>query len=97
MDAVATIVTDLVATRQHLPKLLNVVHPHPVPWRQVFHFINTSLGQQPFPVVPYDEWMQSVEAVAAQSNPQDLERIVSTLPRSLKVSRIDARLLVAGR
>lgn len=79
MDAVATTITDLVISQQHLPQLLNVVHTRPVAWRDVFRAVNASLGHQPFPVVPYDEWVQLVEKIAAQGKPQDLERVVSPL------------------
>lgn len=77
MDGVTAAVMDLVKSHRPWPVLVNAVHPHPVQWNEIFNCINRRLGQDPCPVVPYKDWLQAVETIAAQGTPADLERVVS--------------------
>lgn len=76
MDGVTAAVIDLVKSDCPWPMLVNAVHPYPVQWREVFGCINDQLAE-PLPVVPYKDWLQVVETIAAQGAPADLERVVS--------------------
>ena len=44
MDALASIVVDVVLETEKLPTTLNVVHPHRATWRNVLNGVNTALG-----------------------------------------------------
>ena len=81
MDAVAETVLDLIVSEAQPAPLLNVVHPRPSPWHEVYANVNEALGAH-LPFVPYHEWISKLEALAITATPQDLERIVSLLRRS---------------
>lgn len=82
MDAVANIVRDLVITETQLPILLNAVHPHPIPWKQVMNDINSCLFDRPLAVVPYSQWVEELVRVARNATAEGIERVVSSSLRS---------------
>jgi hypothetical protein len=75
VDAVASAILDLVLSTDEAPKLLNVVHPHAVTWRETFDAINSVLGQN-LPFVPYTDWVGQVKARSIDASQQTLETIV---------------------
>jgi hypothetical protein len=75
VDAVASAILDLVLSTEEPPKLLNVVHPHAVTWRETFDAINSALGQN-LPFVPYTDWVEQVKARSIDASQQTLETIV---------------------
>jgi hypothetical protein len=75
VDAVASAILDLVMSTEEPPKLLNVVHPHAVTWRETFDAINSALGQN-LPFVPYTDWVEQVKARSIDASQQTLETIV---------------------
>lgn len=76
MDAVASIVLDLVLSRQPEPRLVNVVHPQPTPWDTIIKQINNFAGAN-LPTIPYAEWLNKLEAHGKDSSSQILVTIVS--------------------
>lgn len=77
MDAVARAVVDVVLGRE-APELINVVHPRPAKWSDVFGAMQAELGVT-LPFVPFDEWVKRLEAVADNASASDLEKIVGSL------------------
>lgn len=75
MSAVATAVRDAVVATERLPTVLNVVHPRPVPWKEVVKDLNAALGGK-LEVVPFGEWLKAVEKVAVSPTAKDLQNIV---------------------
>ena len=89
MDALSSAVVDVILTTGPLPRLLNVIHPHPVAWRDIFNAINKASGAS-LPFVPYSEWLTRLEEVATQETSQEVfEQIVSHLD-SLCISLFSA-------
>ena len=88
MDAVANAVIDLVVGRE-VPELINVAHPRPVKWGDVFGAMQAELGAT-LPYIPTDAWVKRLEAIADNVSASDLERIVgaylSSYSRTLKPS-----------
>lgn len=80
MDAVATAVTEMVLSTEYLPPLVNVSHPRPVTWHEVFTNINSSFKDTPLQIVPLDDWLQRLQAVSDEDASVDLQRIVSAHP-----------------
>lgn len=78
MDAVANVVKDLVLSEQRPPKLVNVVHPHPVPFRTVIEGFKASLGQS-IKIVAFNQWIHEVEGIAERGKAEDLDRVVCSL------------------
>lgn len=76
VDAVAGIVRDIVVSKEPVPKTVNVSHPRPVLWNEVFKLINDALGAH-LPMVPYAQWLEKVEALNQNPTPQTLEDVVS--------------------
>lgn len=76
MDAVAETVLDLIVSKEEPAPLLNVVHPRPVLWHDVYANVDAALGTH-LPFVPYDVWISKLEALSANATPKDLEDIVS--------------------
>lgn len=78
LDAVASVFTDLVVSNDSLPPLMNLTHPRPIAWRELFGYVNGAL-KTPLRVAPYDEWLAAVEAAAATGKPADIADVVCRL------------------
>lgn len=78
MSAVASAVRDVVVSAEPLPPLLNVVHPYPVPWHAVMADLKAAIGSD-LPIVPYSEWLKSLEEVAASPSAKDMQLVVRRL------------------
>ena len=77
MDALASIVVDVVLETEKLHTTLNVVHPHRATWRNVLNGVNTALGAH-LPFIPYKDWLSKLEEFAATEDSQEyLDKIVS--------------------
>ena len=76
MDAVAGTVLDLIVSAEPAPSVINVVHPHPVPWSTIFSGVKSAL-RSPIPFVTFREWLAKLEVVAQQPTPTQLEAVVS--------------------
>ena len=77
MDALASIIVDLVLSDDKLPLLLNVVHPTRAPWEDVIKGVNVA-ARADLPFISYKQWLTRLEEFAAQSGSQELlEKIVS--------------------
>ncbi|KAJ3555784.1 hypothetical protein NM688_g2384 [Phlebia brevispora] len=74
MDAVANIVLDLIVSEEKPAPLLNVVHPRPVPWNEVYSAVNDALDTR-LPFVPYHVWISKLEALSVTATPEDLDHI----------------------
>lgn len=75
MDALAGAVVDLVVTLEPLPALLNVVHPHRTSWNALVTAFNSCL-KEALPVVPFAEWLATLERVAERGRNSDVADIV---------------------
>lgn len=75
MDAVANMTLDLAKSDNALPPVLNVVHPRPSPWIDVFTNINDALGAR-LPFIPFEQWVTVLEEQAANPTAKTVERIV---------------------
>lgn len=76
MDAVAGIVRDIVVSDEPVPKTVNVSHPRPVLWDEVFKLLNDALDAN-LPMIPYAQWLEKVEALSQDPTPKSLEDVVS--------------------
>ena len=77
MDALASVVVDLVLADAKLPLALNVVHPHRAKWQDVLDGVNAATGAK-LPFIPYKQWLARLEEFASQENSQQLlEKVVS--------------------
>ncbi len=76
MDAVAGIVRDIVVSDEPVPKTVNVSHPRPVLWNEVFKLLNDALDAN-LPMIPYAKWLKKVEALSQDPTPKVLEDVVS--------------------
>lgn len=77
MDVVATVTVDLLFSPE-APELVNVVHPRPVPWRDIMNSVNAELEKN-LPYVPLEDWVKKVEDAANSASAKDLEDTVSGL------------------
>ncbi|KAF7330079.1 Acetyl-CoA synthetase-like protein [Mycena kentingensis (nom. inval.)] len=71
-DVVARVVIDVALEGDAQLRATNLVHPCPVAWDTIFGALASDAG---LPLVPIDEWVQRVEASAADATAEDLERI----------------------
>lgn len=77
MDAVADLTLDLMFASSNPSHVVNVVHPKPITWRDIFSAINIAAGSN-LPFVPIDEWLGKLEALASDLGSQEhLEKVVS--------------------
>ncbi|KAI0085165.1 hypothetical protein BDY19DRAFT_909277 [Irpex rosettiformis] len=74
VDVVANVVLDLVLTRQLEPRLLNVVHPRPIAWDEVFKLIKDEIGVN-LPTIPYADWLAKLEAHDGETSAKTLQDI----------------------
>lgn len=94
MDTVAGAVLNLVLSRESPPDVLNVVHPRPARWTEVFGTINDALGAQ-LPFVPYAQWLAKLEALATNADNGQLEAVVRIIIAVMVICGTDA-YAVAG-
>lgn len=82
MDAVCQAIVDIAFTAEVPPLALNLVHPQPVPWNDIFRAIATSLGdvkhEAPLPLIPIRDWVARLDKVATSTEEGDMQKIVST-------------------
>lgn len=76
MDGLTNIVMDCVLSETSPPVLLNVVHPHSIPWRQIIEGVNSLLSDK-LPLLLYKEWLEKLEAASEGATSETIERIVS--------------------
>lgn len=78
MEAVSRAVIDVLLDKNP-PPLVNVVHPHPAPSREVFSAVNEVLGSSSkspkLPTVSWQMWIKNLETVAHDASEQDLTRM----------------------
>ena len=87
MDAVAGLTVDLLFSDLN-PPLVNVVHPKPVAWRKIMNDFNTALGTK-LPLVPIDEWLGRLEALASDLGSQThLEKVVSRMSLDFHIRHV---------
>ncbi|KAI0079020.1 acetyl-CoA synthetase-like protein, partial [Panus rudis PR-1116 ss-1] len=72
-DTLSKAILDLVTTDKALPDILNMVHPRPASWIEVFGRIGSALGN--LPVVPLKDWFEKLENLSTRATSQDLESI----------------------
>ena len=76
LDAIGDMYVDLLVSREPLPPMVNVVHPHPTTWEDVLANVRDELGGH-IPYVSMDEWIDKLEILSANASNDDLQRIVS--------------------
>lgn len=74
MDVTANTIRDIVLSSSPTPEVVNLVHPHPVPWTSIFTTIKTVLGTD-LPLIPFPEWVAKVEALSAGAGADDLQSL----------------------
>ena len=77
MDAVSDSIIELAFQNQHLPPVLNIVHPRPTEWNTIIKLVNDALVLQkkihtPLPLVSFQEWFSNLEG-RTQSPDQAVE------------------------
>ena len=73
MDAVSNGIVELIFQKEHLPPVLNVVHPRPTDWNRVVKLIADALVSRgklySRPVfVSFQNWFSTLEAHAQAAN-----------------------------
>ena len=78
MGTTAHSVADVVLSVTENPELplINLVHPHPVPWNNIFQLIADALPQR-LPLVPFSEWLAKVDNASKDTSAPNLDKIVS--------------------
>ncbi|THH28493.1 hypothetical protein EUX98_g5705 [Antrodiella citrinella] len=74
LDIAARTIVDTVETPGPLPAFVNLVHPRPSRWSDVFAAVNNCLGGY-LHVVPFSEWLRNVEAHSANATEHDFENV----------------------
>ncbi|THH28492.1 hypothetical protein EUX98_g5704 [Antrodiella citrinella] len=74
LDIAAQTVVDAVESPEPLPTLVNIVHPRPTRWSDVFAAVNTTLGGH-LHVVPFSKWLSKVEAHSANATEHDFDTV----------------------
>ncbi|TCD65529.1 putative PKS/NRPS-like protein biosynthetic cluster [Steccherinum ochraceum] len=74
VDVAARTFVDAVKVRGPLPNLVNLVHPHPTAWSEVFSLINTRVGRT-LQIVPFTEWLAKVQAQSTNATEHDFQHI----------------------
>lgn len=79
MPTVARVIKD-VALRSISEPVINVVHPLPVAWETVVHYLSHSLAQHgitdaPLPSIGFSEWVQRVEAADKLGSSVDVDNL----------------------
>ncbi|KAH8102928.1 hypothetical protein BXZ70DRAFT_927267 [Cristinia sonorae] len=74
VDVASRFVLDSILSTESLPAVVNLVHPHPVPWQEVFTAIKQVIGG-PLELVPFDDWVSRLEAQSAYMRRTDLKDV----------------------
>ncbi|KAH8102700.1 hypothetical protein BXZ70DRAFT_929500 [Cristinia sonorae] len=79
VDVAARTIADIVtspstSSSSSLPELINLVHPRPVPWSDIFSAVHANTGSR-LPTIPFAEWLSKVEAHSANATEQDFAAI----------------------
>ena len=75
MNAITDITLDLIFSSDKLPSILNVVHPQPITWPEVFATLNDSLGGQ-MQMMSLSGWVADLERKSLLASPEMAENIV---------------------
>ena len=79
IDIAAHTITEFILSGVHCD-VMNIVHPHPVPWNDVFSTISSTLTSDlevNTELVPYSVWFSRLEQLTLAPTQNDLESIVS--------------------
>jgi len=74
VDVTSRTIVDSVLSSNPLPEVVNLVHPRPVPWRDVFMAANDALGGE-LELLPFEDWFRKLEARSANANEHDLHDV----------------------
>ena len=82
MDAVSSFIMELVFQNEHLPPVLNVVHPKPTDWNTVIRLIGDSLVlhkilDSPPTFVSFQTWFSALQVHAQSANEDQLSTVRS--------------------
>ncbi|KAF9072483.1 putative aminoadipate reductase [Rhodocollybia butyracea] len=81
MDAVRDALLDIGFSQEPAPIAVNVVHPKPISWTSVMQHLRVALleakGLPPdaLPLVPYSEWVSTVEQYARNPTETDMQKM----------------------
>ncbi|KAI0081390.1 acetyl-CoA synthetase-like protein [Panus rudis PR-1116 ss-1] len=77
METTAQTIVDFVLSPASPPEVLNIIHPHPVPWNQIFRDAADVLGQKgaSLSLIPYEAWLSKIEERSTNASAADLEQI----------------------
>ena len=84
-DKVADAILDIAFTTHDLPRMLNLAHPHPIPYQDIMNSVRSAILEQcslhsdVIPFVPFKEWVDMLDARAQRATESDLETIVRIL------------------
>lgn len=76
MNLVADCFVDLMFSAKVLPPLVNLLHPRPISWKHIVDAIAEELKVS-WPLIPLDDWLSQVSALADNATPEDMDKIVS--------------------
>jgi len=75
MDAVSNCIVELIFQNQRLPPALNVVHPRPTGWNEMFKLIDDALVLQkihaPLTFISFQKWFNILEVHAKAANQEN--------------------------
>ncbi|CAL1703617.1 unnamed protein product [Somion occarium] len=86
VDVVASAVVEITHSSSATSDVLNIVHPQPVPWNNVFSDIAKTLGSmsgQPVQLVPYADWLAKLEQYSTSPTQSDLDAMVRIITPTL--------------
>ncbi|THH29272.1 hypothetical protein EUX98_g4926 [Antrodiella citrinella] len=81
VDTVCHTITDMMLS-EGSPEVVNVVHPHPVPWNEMFEGINEALSER-LPIIPFHGWLSKVEALSTNATAIILNEVCGMADSSL--------------
>ncbi|TCD64926.1 putative PKS/NRPS-like protein biosynthetic cluster [Steccherinum ochraceum] len=74
IDIAANTIVDIIQSSAFLPNLINITHPRPIPWSDVFAAVNVSVGGR-LQSVPFSDWLTKLEARSANATEQDFNDV----------------------
>lgn len=78
MDTVCHTIQDLIMSPAGLPRVVNIVHPHPVSWSSIFHSIGEylPLNNGTWAFLSFDAWLEKIEADGPSPSTKRLQEMV---------------------
>ncbi|KZT28824.1 putative aminoadipate reductase [Neolentinus lepideus HHB14362 ss-1] len=105
-EVVAQTVLDAAFAGKRPSSALNVLHPHPVPWKSLMEGVRAALVKvvdhgksEPLPLVPFKQWITRLEKKAAGATESDIKAIpaIKLLQFFQSMAQADEAIRASGK